>query len=154
MTIKLHENTDRIPIGCEAKQDDTMSPKLVISVLESAFKQLNWDQKSVNIDDKYLNNLRFADDVVLVSDGFREMEMTLNNLHELWCTALTLTPATAKTLKGTQREMEKPMLGITLRDLIRNEDLRRETGVNDVVNVVVKLKWHWTNHVVRTESRQ
>lgn len=37
---------------------------------------------------------------------------------------LTLTTATAKKLRVTQRKMERSMLGVTLKDHIRNEDLR------------------------------
>ncbi|GJQ78552.1 hypothetical protein Trydic_g11663 [Trypoxylus dichotomus] len=36
---------------------------------------------------------------------------------------------------------------------IRKEDLRRRTGVNDVVNLVANLKWNWAGHVVRLRSR-
>ena len=40
------------------------------------------------------------------------------------------------------------MLGVSLRDHIRNEDLRRRTGVTDVVNQIRKLKWNWAGHIV------
>lgn len=32
---------------------------------------------------------------------------------------------------------------VTLRDNIRNEDLRGRIGVNDVVEIISRLKWHW-----------
>ncbi|GJQ83967.1 hypothetical protein Trydic_g8703 [Trypoxylus dichotomus] len=101
-----------------------MSPNLFDIILESVFKQLNRDQEGVNIDGKYLNNLRFADDVVLVSDGLREMKVLLNILQEVCGSSetLTLTDATAKKLQLMQRRMARSMLGVTLRDHIRNED--------------------------------
>ena len=62
---------------------------------------------------------------------------------------LTLTTASANKLMVTQRKMERSMLGVSLRDHIRNEDLRRRTGVTDVVNQIRKLKWNWAGHVAR-----
>lgn len=65
---------------------------------------------------------------------------------------LTLTNASAKKLKITQRKMERSMLGVSLRDHIRNEELRRRTGVTDVVLHVAKLKWKWAGHVARMQD--
>lgn len=67
----MHETTDRIPIGHMVKQSDIMYPKLSITVLESAFKQLNGDKKRINIGEQYLNNLRFA------SNSFGEIKVIL-----------------------------------------------------------------------------
>ena len=53
---------------------------------------------------------------------------------------LTLTTTSANKLMVTQRKMERSMLGVSLLDHIRNEDLRRKTGVTDVVNKIRKLK--------------
>ena len=38
---------------------------------------------------------------------------------------------------------------VSLRDHIRNEDLRRRTGVTDIVNKIRKLKWNWAGYVAR-----
>ena len=62
---------------------------------------------------------------------------------------LTLSTASANKLMVTQRKMERSMLGVSLRDHIRNEDLRRRTGVTDVVNQIGQLKWNWVRHVGR-----
>ena len=67
---------------------------------------------------------------------------------------LTLTTASANKLMVTQRKMERSMLGVSLRDHIRNEDLRRRTGVTDVVNQIRKLKWNWAGHVARMSWRR
>lgn len=45
-----------------------MSPKLFITVLEYAFKELNWEQMGINIDGQHLTNLCVADDIVLLSN--------------------------------------------------------------------------------------
>lgn len=38
------------------------------------------------------------------------------------------------------------MLGVSLRDHIPNQEIRR-TGVGDVVEIVAKQKWRWEGHV-------
>ncbi|KAK6057036.1 hypothetical protein COOONC_05452 [Cooperia oncophora] len=43
---------------------------------------LNWDNKGVAVDGKKLSNLRFADDIVLISNNSREMNSLLNELCE------------------------------------------------------------------------
>lgn len=35
---------------------------------------LNWELKGINIDDKYLSRLRFADDIVLFSSDYEEQK--------------------------------------------------------------------------------
>ncbi|CAH2259291.1 jg10036 [Pararge aegeria aegeria] len=50
--------------------------------------------------------------------------------------------------------MERAMLGISLRDQIRNEEIRRRTRVNDIAQRVAKLKWKWAGHIARrTDGR-
>lgn len=41
------------------------------------------------------------------------------------------------------------MLGVSLRDHIRNEELRRRTGVTDIIERISKLKWNWAGQVAR-----
>ncbi|CAH2240261.1 jg2273 [Pararge aegeria aegeria] len=47
-------------------------------------------------------------------------------------------------LRVTQRAMERAMLGVSLRDQIRNEEIHRRTRFTDIT--VVKLKWQWAGH--------
>lgn len=46
------------------------------------------------------------------------------------------------------------MLGTTLRDYIRNEDLRRRSGVNDVIRVLAKFKWNWVGDIAWMQAEQ
>ena len=67
---------------------------------------------------------------------------------------LSLTQATATKLRVAQRRMERSMLGLTLRDRVRNEEIRRRTGVTDVIERIAWLKWNWAGHVARmTDGR-
>ncbi|CAH2232087.1 jg4761 [Pararge aegeria aegeria] len=39
------------------------------------------------------------------------------------------------------------MLGVSLRDQIRNEQIRRITRVTEIAQRVAKLKWQWAGHI-------
>ncbi|CAH2235186.1 jg16174 [Pararge aegeria aegeria] len=57
-------------------------------------------------------------------------------------------------LSITQRAMERAMLGVSLRDQITNEEIRRRTRVTDIAQRVAKLKWKWAGHIARrTDGR-
>ncbi|CAH2230063.1 jg20272 [Pararge aegeria aegeria] len=50
--------------------------------------------------------------------------------------------------------MERSMLGVSLRDQIRIEELRRRTRVPHIAQRVAKLKWKWARHIARrTDGR-
>lgn len=53
-------------------------------------------------------------------------------------------------LRVTQRSMERAMVGTTRRDRKTNMWLRQQTGVQDIVCKVKKLKWQWAGHIART----
>nr|ADI61810.1 endonuclease-reverse transcriptase [Bombyx mori] len=66
----------------------------------------------------------------------------------------TLTVRLVHKLKVTQRAMERAMLGLSLRDRIRNEVIRAKTKVIDIARRVSKLKWQWAGHICRrTDNR-
>lgn len=251
MMVRLHENTNPIEIGRGVRQGDTMSPKLFTTVLQYAFGMLEWSGKGLNIDGLNLTDLRFADDIALVSDNLQDIREMLEDLQEVcdrvglkinisktkymtnlvpsgnitigdeeveladkyiylgheirisrdnqtcelrrritlsWAAygkmrevfksnipmclkrkaynqcilpvmtygaeTLTLTDTSAKKLRIAQRKMERSMIGVSLRDHMRNEDLRARTGVTDVIYHVAKLKWNWAGHVARmTDGR-
>ncbi|VDO36830.1 unnamed protein product [Heligmosomoides polygyrus] len=44
-------------------------------------KELNWDDKGYLVDGKRISNLRFADDIVLISTSTAEVEEMLNELN-------------------------------------------------------------------------
>ena len=61
----------------------------------------------------------------------------------------SLTMGLIRKLKVTQRAMERAMLGVSLRDRIRNEEIRRRTKVTDIARRIAKLKWQWAGHIAR-----
>ena len=62
------------------RQGDPISPKLFTAVIEEIFKKADLD-KGINIDGERFQNLRFADDVALVTKATKEMEEHLNKLN-------------------------------------------------------------------------
>ncbi|CAH2210245.1 jg20280 [Pararge aegeria aegeria] len=48
--------------------------------------------------------------------------------------------------------MERAMLGVSLRDKIRNVEIRRRTRVTDIAQRGAKLKWQWVGHIVRRKD--
>ena len=64
------------------KQGDPLSPILFNSALEKVFRKLNWEDKGISINGEKLNNLRFADDIVLFSHDLKELEGMMNELSE------------------------------------------------------------------------
>ncbi|VDM64655.1 unnamed protein product [Angiostrongylus costaricensis] len=45
-------------------------------------KSLDWDEKGIRIEGKFLSNLRFADDIVIFSRSTSEAEVMNNELNE------------------------------------------------------------------------
>ena len=45
--------------------------------------------------------------------------------------------------------MEKKLLGVPLRDRIRDEKLRNTSGLVNAVTEARKTKWRWGGHIMR-----
>ncbi len=58
----------------EVRQRDPLSPNLFNCILLKDFRDLNWEGKRSKIDAEFLNNIRFADDVVLVGKNKEEFK--------------------------------------------------------------------------------
>lgn len=66
----------------------------------------------------------------------------------------TLTAGLVHQFKVAQRAMERAMLGVSLRDRIRNDVIRQRSGVTDIAHRISKLKWQWAGHISRrTDGR-
>ena len=69
---------------------------------------------------------------------------------ETWTTTKQL----EQKLRTTQRAMERRMLKITLKDRIRNSDIRKQTQVKDIIQKIKQAKWRWAGHVMRREDNR
>lgn len=66
----------------------------------------------------------------------------------------SLTKAQSENLRVAQRAMERRILGISLKDKVRNEEIRRRTLMKDVVQEARHLKWKWAGHVMRRDDNR
>lgn len=81
--IKLDITGPTFKIEKGVKQGDPLSPKLFTSTLEEIFKTLaaSWQTKGIEIGNKRLTNLRFADDIVLFAHNALELQTMLQDLN-------------------------------------------------------------------------
>ncbi|KAJ4426727.1 hypothetical protein ANN_26526 [Periplaneta americana] len=76
-----------------------------------------------------------------------EQEADLQQLHctctSIWGEILVAHQETGVTIRKMPKENGKKILGISLKDRIRNEEVRRRSGVEDVVTIANRTKWRW-----------
>ena len=63
-----------ITIRRGVRQGDPISPKLFIATLEEIFRNITWEEKGIHIDGEYFTHLRFADDILIVSQSTKSRE--------------------------------------------------------------------------------
>lgn len=64
---------------------------------------------------------------------------------ETWSTTLHHRERLAK----CQRAMERSMLGLKIRDRVRNVDIRKRTKLTDILTRIDTQKWRWAGHLLR-----
>ena len=79
--IRLDKESSKFQIQRGVRQGDTISPKLFNAGLEQVFRRLSWDNKGMMINGERLNHLRFADDIVLISNSCEELQEMLNEIN-------------------------------------------------------------------------
>lgn len=80
--VKLETAGPPIPIKRGVRQGDPLSPRIFIAVLEMIIGKLNWDKSGICIEGKHISHLRFADDIVLLSENSTELESMLQALQQ------------------------------------------------------------------------
>lgn len=79
--VKLETVGPSFPIKRGVRQGDPISPKIFIALLESVIHKLNWSNQGLYIKGKYLSHLRFADDLVLLSETSSQLQHMIVTLH-------------------------------------------------------------------------
>ena len=69
---------------CGVKQGDSLSPTLFSMYINDLVKTLKQKGPLINVDGLLLNILLYADDMVLVADSEKDLQLLLDILHE-WC---------------------------------------------------------------------
>ncbi|XP_063636081.1 uncharacterized protein LOC134806684 [Cydia splendana] len=100
------------------KQGDPLSPKLFTSCLEEVFKKLavSWETKGIEVGDKRLTNLRFADDNVLFSTSATELQCMLQELSNASLeVGLTMNRSKTQLMTNSKKHRQKGKLPIALK---------------------------------------
>ena len=58
--------------------EDTTLPKLFTAAFESVFRRLTWETRGLKIDDEYLSQLHFADDIHKLADESDNLSLKMN----------------------------------------------------------------------------
>ena len=70
------------------------------------------------------------------------------------CESWALTTSEENRLRVTERAMERSMLGISRRRHLRNEEIRRQSKVKDVIEEYLSNKLSWAGHIARTNDNR
>lgn len=130
LKIKLHEHTNPVKIKRGVRQGDPISPKLFTLAMEDIFKTLNWENKGILINGERLNNLRYADDIVLITDNFIDLQEMVQELAE------------ASQKIGLEMNINKTKI------MTNNQEDRRDIVINDTVIERVD-KYIYLGHEIR-----
>ena len=76
------QESEEINILRGVRQGDPISPKLFTAAIQEVFKNSELESRGIDIDGEKLTDLRFADDVALVTSTVEDMEVQLNILNE------------------------------------------------------------------------
>lgn len=52
----------------------------------------------------------------------------------------------------TQRKMERSLLGITLKDRVRNRENHRRAGADYIIEHITKQKLRWAGHIINRQD--
>ena len=124
-TIMLHKESEKIPIKKGVRQGDTISPKLFTACLEDIFRNLDWDNKGININGEHLNNLRFADDIVLFSETGEELQQMMEDINR-------------ESLK-VGLKMNRKKTKIMFNNIVRPQQIKIEDEVIEAVDEYIYL---------------
>ncbi|KAI5726940.1 hypothetical protein M8J76_011469 [Diaphorina citri] len=80
--IALDKKGRQFEIKRGTKQGCPLSAELFNTVLEQIFRNLNWEEYGLPINGKMINNLRFADDVILIGKDMIELKTMIKELEE------------------------------------------------------------------------
>jgi len=111
------------------RQGDTISPKLFTAVLQEIFRRVEWSEDGVNVSGRKLNHLRFADDIVLISNNTNDLQARLQELNN------------SSKISGMKINMNKTKVIFNKQILAQNKNSKR---LKIMYIWVTLLKWTTT----------
>lgn len=82
LRVNLPPVTEPVSIKKGVRQGDTLSPKLFTLVLEDILRSLHWEDYGISVLGRRLNNLRYADDIVLLASSPDELQHMMQELSD------------------------------------------------------------------------
>ena len=82
MTIRLHNENNKINIRRWVRQGDAISPKLFTAALESIYRRLTWETRGLKIDGEYLSHLRYSCVSHICANILHELQQMLQELAD------------------------------------------------------------------------
>ncbi|CAH2216315.1 jg21798, partial [Pararge aegeria aegeria] len=79
--IKLENLGPSFPIERGLRQGDPLSSTIFITILETIFSKLDWNKLGLYIHDAFLSHLRFADDIVILSETSSQLQYMIKSLQ-------------------------------------------------------------------------
>jgi len=70
----------KFPIGSGVKQGDPLFSNLFNATLEGIFGRLQWQNYGIKINGEMINNLKFADDIVLIATKQEDIRVMVSDL--------------------------------------------------------------------------
>ncbi len=80
--VRMDTVGNKFKIKRGVRQGDPLSPNLFNCLLEEVFRQLDWERRGIKINGEFLNHLRFADDVVLLTEKIEELKIMSEEIRE------------------------------------------------------------------------
>ncbi len=78
--IKLDRESPTFKIHRGVKQGDPLSPNLFNALLEDVLREVDWGKFGIKIDGEKLSHLRFADNIVLISEKEEEIQKMMDEV--------------------------------------------------------------------------
>nr|XP_034833605.1 uncharacterized protein LOC117990222 [Maniola hyperantus] len=100
--IKMETLGPSFPIQRGVRQGDPLSPKIFIAILEAIISKLHWEKMGLYIQGAFLSHLRFADDIVILSETSSQLQIMIESLQQA-STKVGLEINLSKTMTMTNR---------------------------------------------------
>lgn len=154
---KIMTNSTEIPVSLDNNQIEYVSEYTYLGQLMSFQNRRQKEiQRRIALAWKKFWSLKF-----ILLDRTLNLKMRCSVMNTCILPALlygaqtwSLTKKERDMLSVCQRKMERKILNITLRDKVRNEDIRRKTQIHDAPEVARQLKMKWAGHVMRLNNNR
>jgi hypothetical protein len=122
-------------------QGDPLSPILFNGALEHIFRGLKWEDRGIDVNGKKISNLRFADDVILLSSSEVELNEMIKELaKEGEKSGLTISVSKTKKLTNRENILETQLNGEIIENTNETTYLGQQISFSDRTNREIETR--------------